>query len=94
MSKSKNNETTIMADDIKRLRLEVIPDKCQGHNRCQVLVPELIDVDDHGFARAKGDGGVPSELADKARLAVRNCPEFALRLVSGNTTPRGDKGAA
>ena len=64
----------------RRQRLTVIPDKCQGHNRCHVLVPELIEIDSLGFAHAKGEGFIPEELAEKARVAVRNCPEFALRL--------------
>lgn len=62
------------------LRLIVDGERCQGHNRCQVLAPELIEIDDLGFARAAADGAVPEALADKARLAVRNCPEYALRL--------------
>lgn len=77
-------------NDERRMRLEVIGDKCQGHNRCKVLLPELIEVDDHGFAHVKGDGLVPAALAEKARLTVRNCPEFALRLV-GASDPAGDK---
>ena len=63
-----------------RYRLVVDGEKCQGHNRCRLLAPELIDVDDHGFAHAKGDGAVPPEQLPKAQLAVRNCPEFALQL--------------
>ncbi|HRD77853.1 MAG TPA: ferredoxin [Hyphomicrobiaceae bacterium] len=55
--------------------------KCQGHNRCYELAPELIDVDDLGKPVVRGDGVVPSALEDKARLAVKNCPEYALRLV-------------
>ena len=43
---------------------------------------ELIEVDDLGFARIKGDGLVPTELGEKARLAVKSCPEYALRLVT------------
>lgn len=74
-----------MPTDDRRQRLMVIPDKCQGHNRCQVLAPELIEVDELGFAHVKGDGRVGPELAEKARLAVRNCPEFALRLTSSDT---------
>lgn len=66
----------------RRMRLEVIADLCQGHNRCRALAPELIEVDDLGFAQIKGDGRVPTELGEKSRLAVRNCPEYALRLVS------------
>jgi ferredoxin len=61
-------------------RLVVDGEKCQGHNRCQVLAAELIEIDELGFAKAKGDGVVPAALMEKARLAVKNCPEYALRL--------------
>lgn len=61
-------------------RLVVDPEKCQGHNRCHALAPEIIRIDELGFASAIGDV-VPAEQMEKARLAVRNCPEFAIRLV-------------
>ncbi len=61
-------------------RLIVDSERCQGHNRCQVLISELIEIDDLGFAHAVGTGIFPEALAEKATLAVRNCPEFALRL--------------
>ncbi len=60
------------------MRVEVDAEKCQGHNRCFALAPELFDVDDYGTAIVIGDGTVPPELADKARLAAANCPEFAI----------------
>ncbi len=60
------------------MKVWVDPDKCQGHNRCYALAPELFDVDDYGNASAKGDGVVPAGLEDKARLAAANCPEFAV----------------
>ena len=69
-----------MSNDNVRSKLLLDSDRCQGHNRCHVIVPELISVDDLGFAQVRGDGAVPVALADKARLAVRNCPEFALRV--------------
>ena len=62
------------------MRLKVDNEACQGHNRCKVLAPELVDVDDEGYAVIKGDGVVPEELRGKAQLAVDNCPEFALSL--------------
>lgn len=62
------------------MRLIVDSEACQGHNRCKVLAPELIDLDDEGYAVPKNDGLVPDELRDKAQLAVDNCPEFALTL--------------
>lgn len=60
------------------MRLIVDSEACQGHNRCKVLAPELIDLDDEGYAIVKNDGVVPDDLRDKAQLAVDNCPEFAL----------------
>jgi ferredoxin len=66
------------------VRVRVDPDKCQGHNRCYSLAPELFDVDDFGYATASGDGVVPDQLEAKARLAAANCPEFAVMIEETN----------
>ncbi len=63
------------------MRITVDSERCQGHNRCYAIAPELFDVDDLGYATATGDGAVPDDLADKARLAVANCPEHAIAIV-------------
>ncbi len=63
------------------MRVQVDAAMCQGHNRCHVLAPELFDVDDLGFAQVRGDGTVADGLEDKARLAVDNCPEYAIAIV-------------
>lgn len=64
------------------MRVEVDGERCQGHNRCYVLAPELFDVDDYGNAVVRGDGRVDGvEIEAKARLAVANCPEYAISLV-------------
>ena len=39
-----------------------------------------VDVDDYGQAVVIGDGNVPPELVERARLAVANCPEFAITI--------------
>ncbi len=62
------------------MRIIVDSEKCQGHNRCYSLAPELFDVDDEGYASTLGDGAVPAGLEDKARLAVANCPEYAITI--------------
>ena len=62
------------------MRVQVDGDKCQGHNRCYALAPELFDVDDLGFAFARHDGVVPDEHEERARLAVANCPEHAISI--------------
>ena len=62
------------------MRVHVDRDKCQGHNRCYAIAPELFDVDDYGNAFELNDGVVPPELEDKARNAVANCPEYAIEI--------------
>jgi ferredoxin len=62
------------------MQVHVDAEKCQGHNRCYALAPELFDVDDLGNAHELNDGKVPPELEDKARLAAANCPEYAIAI--------------
>lgn len=62
------------------MRVVVEQEKCQGHNRCVVVAEELFEIDDLGYAVVIGDGVVPAGLEDKARLAVANCPEFAITI--------------
>ena len=63
-----------------RLRVRVEAERCQGHNRCCALAPELFEPDELGNAKVKGDGVVAPGLEAKAKLAVANCPEHAVRL--------------
>jgi ferredoxin len=66
--------------DSKVLRVRIESERCQGHNRCCLIAPELFEADDLGNARVIGDGKVPQALESKAKLAVSNCPEHAVRL--------------
>lgn len=68
---------------LRRMRVAVNSELCQGHNRCYALAPELFDVDEYGNAIVLGDGEVPPELEEKARLAFGNCPEYAISIVEG-----------
>ena len=61
-------------------RVHVDQDKCQGHNRCYSVSPELFDLDDMGMSSEVGTGLVPAGLIGRARLAVANCPEHAIEL--------------
>ena len=63
------------------MRVKVDGDLCQGHNRCIATAPELFDADELGYAHEKNEGRVPKALEEKARLAVRNCPELAISIV-------------
>ena len=62
------------------MRIVIDAEKCQGHNRCYALAPELVDVDDMGMAIVLNDGQVPEVLHDKAHLLVANCPEYAISI--------------
>ena len=56
------------------VRVHVDRERCQGHNRCYALAPELFEVDEEGNAHELNDGAVPTDLEEKARLAAANCP--------------------
>ena len=62
------------------MRVHVDPDKCQGHNRCYAIAPELFDVDELGNAHELNNGEVAAALEEKARMAVANCPEYAIEI--------------
>lgn len=57
-----------------------VNDQCQGHGRCYALAPSVFDSDDEGYAVVKVDGDLPAELEADARLAIDNCPEFAIEV--------------
>ena len=63
------------------MKIHVDPVKCQGHARCYALAPELFDVDDYGQSSVRGDGTVPVELLERAKLAIANCPEYAIEIL-------------
>ncbi len=62
------------------MKVTIDADKCQGHGRCFSLAPSLFDSDDLGQGVVIGDGTVPSDLEDAARLAEQNCPEYAIEI--------------
>jgi len=59
------------------MRVGVDPAKCQGHNRCKAIAPDLFEIDELGYAHAKHEV-VPLNLERAAGLAVANCPEQAI----------------
>lgn len=60
------------------MRVHVDQEKCQGHNRCVVLAPDLFEVDELGTAWTRNDGHVPPGHEAAAQLAIDNCPEYAI----------------
>ena len=54
--------------------------RCQGYGLCQEPAPELIDLDEWGYAQVR-ETTVPEGGEEAAAAAVAACPNSALRLV-------------
>jgi ferredoxin len=64
------------------VRLRVDGDLCQGHGRCYMLAPGLLDSDDQGFVTIAGSEiAVPSGQEALADELVGSCPEGAITLL-------------
>lgn len=61
------------------MKVFVDDDRCQGHLRCSLLVPEMFEADEMGHASTTSDE-VPAGLEDRVRQAAFNCPEKAIRV--------------
>lgn len=60
------------------MRVRIDDERCEGHGRCYALAPQLFEPDDLGNAVVLGDGSVPPDQEQAARLAAQNCPEQAV----------------
>ncbi len=62
------------------MKLSIDAERCQGHGRCFSLAPSLFDSDEIGNGFVIGDGTVPADQVELARLALSNCPEHAISI--------------
>jgi NADH:ubiquinone oxidoreductase subunit F (NADH-binding)/ferredoxin len=67
-------------------RLTIDWTRCRGHGLCARLVPELIQLDEHGYPGFL-EVPVPFWLSRDARQAVDMCPALALTLTSTHERP-------
>jgi ferredoxin len=65
------------------VKVRIDPGLCQGHGRCYDLAPEVFGEDEDGYGQVLGDGAVPADRQDDARLAAANCPESAVAVLEG-----------
>ncbi|MBF9069406.1 ferredoxin [Streptacidiphilus fuscans] len=61
------------------MRLRIDATRCQGYGECLEPAPELIDLDEWGYARLLAVELTPQQ-EDAARAAVAACPNSALSL--------------
>ena len=62
------------------MKIQIDPERCQGHGRCYDLAPNLFGDDEEGYGQVLEDGTVPPAAEREARLAVVNCPEHAIEV--------------
>jgi ferredoxin len=61
------------------VKVHVDPERCQGHTLCNMIAPDVFQLDDvDGHSTAIIDGEVPADLEAKVAEAVRSCPEQAI----------------
>ncbi len=65
---------------VSPMKIHLNSDACQGHARCHALAPRLFGLNDEALAVLLIDGDIPADLEEKARLAARRCPEFAIEI--------------
>ena len=63
------------------VKVHIDPERCQGHGRCYDLAPDLFGDDDEGYGTVLGDGVIPQDREQAARVAVANCPERAIDII-------------
>lgn len=67
------------------MKIAINRERCQGHTQCSAAAPTLFGHrDDDGTAYLLVDT-VPPEQQERARLAVRCCPEQALTIIDDPT---------
>ena len=63
------------------MKVHVDPERWQGHTLCNMIAPEVFQLDDvDGHSTAIIDGEVPADLEAKVAEAVRSCPEQAITI--------------
>lgn len=60
------------------MKVQISPERCQGHGRCYDLAPDLFAEDGEGYGTLARDGSVAPGQQGQARLAAANCPERAI----------------
>lgn len=62
------------------MRVEVNPDLCEAHGKCEAAAPEVFELGDGDLSRVLIDD-VPPNLREKVDRAIRLCPRQAIRWI-------------
>ena len=59
-------------------RLQIDPDRCEGHGRCYDVAAKLFEADDYGHGQVIASVAPEDIDPDEASQAVHACPEQAI----------------
>jgi ferredoxin len=59
------------------MRVEVDPDSCEGHGQCNVVAPQVYELDDDGYCVIRNPE-VPPHLQAQAEEGALSCPVMAI----------------
>jgi ferredoxin len=62
------------------MKVQVDPEKCQGHTLCAMRAPDLFELSEIDGHASTGAGDVPASEEDGALDAARSCPEQAITI--------------
>ena len=63
------------------MKVHVDPERCQGHTLCNMIAPDVFQLDDVDGHSTAIDGEVPAGQEAKAAEAIRSCPEQAISVI-------------
>jgi ferredoxin len=67
------------------VRITIDQDRCVGHGQCYLVAPELISLDEQGYAGVLAED-FDDSMRELATRAADSCPERAIR-VEGQHSP-------
>jgi ferredoxin len=60
------------------VKVSIEADRCEGYGMCTVHLPDVIKLDDLGYAYVEHEGAVPDGLEARAKHAILDCPVHAI----------------
>jgi ferredoxin len=60
------------------MKVHVDPERCQGHTLCNMIAPNMFQLDEIDGHSSPVSEEVPVDQEDKVAEAVRSCPEQAI----------------
>jgi ferredoxin len=64
----------------KTVKVQVDPQRCQGHTLCAMIAPQAFQLDDIDGHSSVVSEDVPADQQEQVAEAVRSCPEQAISI--------------